>query len=92
MYIDLDTGTLQFGSDSEFFGTAFIGIQSDRPLYPMVTASGKGAIVSIVYRGKGVFLNTKQLFLLYTSLSQQTEKLLNTRYSVGANTSEGCPG
>lgn len=53
MYIDLDTGTLQFGSDSEFFGTAFIGIQSDRPLYPMVTASGKGAIVSIVYRGKG---------------------------------------
>lgn len=53
MYIDLDSGTLQFGSDAEFFGTAFTGVQSDKPLYPMVTASGKGAIISIVYRGKG---------------------------------------
>ena len=56
MYIDLDTGTLQFGSDTEFFGTAFIGIRSDTPLFPMVTASGKGAIVGIVYRGKGQYI------------------------------------
>lgn len=53
MYIDLDSGTIQFGSDAEFFGTAFTGVHSDRPLYPMVTASGKGAIIGIVYRGKG---------------------------------------
>ena len=54
MYLDLDGGTIQFGSDTEFFGTAFTGVISlDEPLYPIVTGSKKGAIIGIVYRGKG---------------------------------------
>ncbi|XP_045191207.2 protein gustavus-like [Mercenaria mercenaria] len=54
MYLDIDNGTMQFGSDTEFFGTAFSGVMpTDEPLYPIVTGSKKGAIISIVYRGKG---------------------------------------
>lgn len=56
MYIDFDNGTMQFGSDTEFFGTAFSGsIPTDEPMYPIVTGSLKGAIISIVYRGEGQF-------------------------------------
>jgi hypothetical protein len=54
MYLDIDEGTMQFGSDTEFFGTAYSGvISTDEPLYPIVTGSKKGAIIGIVYRGKG---------------------------------------
>lgn len=54
MYIDLNNGTIQFGSDTEFYGTAFNCVQiTDGPLYPIVTAAMKGAIIAVVYRGQG---------------------------------------
>lgn len=54
MYLDLDAGTVQFGSDTEYYGVAFTGVQSlTGPLYPIVTASKQGAIIGIVYRGEG---------------------------------------
>ena len=55
MYIDLDEGTIQFGSDIEFYGNAFEGVHitDGGTLYPIVTAAMKGAIIGIVYRGQG---------------------------------------
>ncbi|KAL4229594.1 SPRY domain-containing SOCS box protein 4 [Mactra antiquata] len=53
MYFDLDEGIVQFGSDMEFYGTAFTGITNTEPVYPIVTGTLQGAIIGIVYRGQG---------------------------------------
>lgn len=58
MYLDLDAGMVHFGSDTRYFGIAFKGIVvGDKPLYPIVTGTVKGAIVGIVYRGEGKEIN-----------------------------------
>ncbi|KAJ8307279.1 hypothetical protein KUTeg_015363 [Tegillarca granosa] len=54
MYLDLDSRCLSFGTDREYFGTAFTDIGDlETPLYPMVTCSVQGATITMVYRGKG---------------------------------------
>ncbi|GFS12027.1 F-box/SPRY domain-containing protein 1 [Elysia marginata] len=53
MYLDADSGSLSFGSDHTFYGTAFDGIPTDQPLYPMVSAVLHGATITLFYRGEG---------------------------------------
>ncbi|WAR06190.1 hypothetical protein MAR_021559 [Mya arenaria] len=54
MYVDLDEGVIQFGSDSAFYGTAFQNVTvTDGQLFPMATACVTGAVIGIVYRGEG---------------------------------------
>ena len=53
MYLDVDAGLLQFGSDLDYYGTAISGIPRQQPLYPMVAASTQGATITMVYRGMG---------------------------------------
>ncbi|KAK3730551.1 hypothetical protein RRG08_006400 [Elysia crispata] len=54
MYLDADSGSLMFGSDHTYYGTAFDGIPTDKPLYPMVSAVTHGATITLFYRGEGV--------------------------------------
>ncbi|XP_035827132.1 uncharacterized protein LOC101852866 [Aplysia californica] len=53
MYLDADSGVLQFGSDLEYYGTAHSVIPRTKPLYPMISATLTGATVTMVYRGEG---------------------------------------
>ena len=53
MYLDVDAGTLSFGSDLDYYGTALNGIPRQQPLYPMVAACTQGATITVVYRGMG---------------------------------------
>ncbi|XP_076436960.1 uncharacterized protein LOC143276372 [Babylonia areolata] len=53
MYLDADTGSLQFGSDLDYYGTALSGIPRSQPLYPTVAACIQGATITVVYRGIG---------------------------------------
>ncbi|XP_059150321.1 SPRY domain-containing SOCS box protein 1-like [Physella acuta] len=54
MYLDADAGTLQFGSDEDFYGVAHSDINMSQPVHPMVSACSQGATITLVYRGKGV--------------------------------------
>ncbi|RUS74488.1 hypothetical protein EGW08_017763, partial [Elysia chlorotica] len=51
MYLDADSGCLMFGSDHTYYGTAFDGIPTDQPLFPMVSAVTHGATITLFYRG-----------------------------------------
>ncbi|XP_076456074.1 F-box/SPRY domain-containing protein 1-like [Babylonia areolata] len=51
MYLDVDAGLLQFGSDVGFYGTALNHIPRNQPLHPMVSSTAHKATISIVYRG-----------------------------------------
>lgn len=53
MYLDADSGSLQFGSDQDYYGTAILGIPTKSPLYPMVSATIEGATITMIYRGQG---------------------------------------
>ncbi|KAL3837365.1 hypothetical protein ACJMK2_022728 [Sinanodonta woodiana] len=54
MCVDLDLGCLEFWSAEESFGEALSSIPPDvRPLYPSVSVCHPGAVVGMVYRGKG---------------------------------------
>jgi len=54
MYINMETRSLSFGSDDNFFGAAFTDIGPEGlEVFPMVAASKPGATISIVYRGRG---------------------------------------
>lgn len=82
MYIDLDDGTIQFGSDTEFYGKAFDGVHvTDGALYPIVTAAVQGAIIGIVYRGQGIHVLLCIELLCWRNLSlmpcYKTDSLIN---------------
>ncbi|KAH3700721.1 protein gustavus-like [Dreissena polymorpha] len=58
MFVDMDNGTVQFGSDHLYFGTAFTNVNvTNESLYPIATASVTGAIIGIIYRGQGKEVN-----------------------------------
>ena len=58
MYLDMDAGTLQFGSDINYYGTAHAGIPKNyKPLYPMVGIHEPGCAVTMVYIGEGMYIS-----------------------------------
>lgn len=80
MYIDMDVGSLLFGQEDRFFGSAL----TDEHLigsvvYPMVSATQTGAAVTVVYRGKG---NTPQ-----TSIGRVYRSLVCINLTVSAQKS-----
>ncbi|PVD37247.1 hypothetical protein C0Q70_04243 [Pomacea canaliculata] len=52
MYVDADALQVQFGSDGQYYGTAINGLPPGKPLYPMVSASYPGAVITMYYRGQ----------------------------------------
>ena len=56
MYIDMDEGTLGFGSDSEYWGTAFnfgkLG-KIKKPMFVALSSSGVKGKVMMFYKGEG---------------------------------------
>jgi hypothetical protein len=83
MYLDLDEGTVRFGSDTSFYGTAFTGVFArDTPLYPIVTGTSKGAIIGIVYRGEG---NLIMLVEMFTGLTFTNYEKMSSYYQLFCN-------
>ena len=72
MYLDADSGTLMFGSNEEFYGTAFAGI-SGRPLYPMIGSCMQGSTMTLIYRGEG------QSQYLYISVTTECLRISRAR-------------
>lgn len=54
MYLDADSGVLQFGGDQAYYGTAHEGmpVKDSKLLYPMVATSLPDATITVIYRGQ----------------------------------------
>ena len=80
MYIDLDNGAVHFGSDGEYYGTAFtdVKVTAGTCLYPMVTASCEGAVISIVYRGQGTCNSTSNSTLTTDGVNLNLKVVLSS--------------
>ena len=52
MYLDLDSGTMSFGSDGVYFGAAHEMLPRGVPLFPMVSATVPNATITINYIGE----------------------------------------
>ncbi|XP_046355582.2 uncharacterized protein LOC124134676 [Haliotis rufescens] len=74
MYLDVDSGTLQFGSDERYYGTAITGIRTDgEPLYPMIGSCLHGSTISMVYRGEAADDLTTVTTTTTVVVNQQTQ-------------------
>ncbi|XP_067687266.1 uncharacterized protein [Haliotis asinina] len=74
MYLDVDSGTLQFGSDERYYGTALTGIKTGgEPLYPMVASCLQGSTISMVYRGEAAEDLTTVTTTTTVIVNQQTQ-------------------
>ncbi|XP_071100749.1 uncharacterized protein [Haliotis cracherodii] len=74
MYLDVDSGTLQFGSDERYYGTAITGIRTDgEPLYPMIASCLHGSTISMVYRGEAADDLTTVTTTTTVVVNQQTQ-------------------
>ncbi|GFN94222.1 spry domain-containing socs box protein 1 [Plakobranchus ocellatus] len=51
MYVDVDEGTVGFGSDVTFWGNVITGLPRGQPLFPMVGAGKWEANIQFFYRG-----------------------------------------
>ncbi|XP_050407762.2 F-box/SPRY domain-containing protein 1 isoform X2 [Patella vulgata] len=57
MYLDMESGTLQFASDDGYYGTAISGIKcktGGEPVYPMLSAVYPGATINMTYNGEAI--------------------------------------
>jgi len=54
MYLDADSGVMQFGSDENYYGMAHEGMprKDTNLLYPMVASNVPGATITMIYRGQ----------------------------------------
>jgi len=54
MYLDGDSGSIQFGCDMDFYGMAHEGmpVRDDMLLYPMIGCTVPNAQISMIYRGQ----------------------------------------
>ncbi|XP_052093727.1 protein gustavus-like [Mytilus californianus] len=59
MYLDMDKGKIMFGSEEGYFGPAIQDEDMRRyTVYPMVSATEEGAVITMAYKGKGIVLSS----------------------------------